>query len=85
MNANRGTVLAFGNTRTVPLSLTNVEDVKFYDYINLRDFTRNSVSTSGSPAPEGLNVVEAKDNPTSRPLLIVANEVSGNVNIFEIH
>ena len=64
--------------------VTDVEDVKFYDYINLRDFTGNSVSTSGSLAPEGLNVVEAKDSPTGQPLLIVANEVSGNVNIFEI-
>ncbi len=65
--------------------VTDVENVKFYDYINLRDFTGNSVSTSGSLAPEGLNVVEAKDSPTGQPLLIVANEVSGNVNIFEIH
>ncbi len=65
--------------------VTDVEDVKFYDYINLRDFTGNSVSTSGSLAPEGLNLVEAKDSPTGEPLLIVANEISGNVNIFEIH
>ncbi|WP_052087837.1 choice-of-anchor I family protein [Paenibacillus wynnii] len=65
--------------------VTDVNDVKFYDYINLRDFTGTGVSGSGSLAPEGLCLVEGKDSPTGKPLLMVANEVSGNVNLIEIN
>ncbi|MEH7748509.1 choice-of-anchor I family protein [Neobacillus drentensis] len=64
--------------------VTDIENVKFYDYINLRNFAGNDIATSGDLAPEGLSLVEAKDSPTGNPLLLVANEVSGNVRVFEI-
>jgi len=64
--------------------VTDIENVKFYDYINLRNFAGNDIATSGDLAPEGLSLVEAKDSPTGNPLLLVANEVSGNVRVIEI-
>jgi hypothetical protein len=30
-------------------------------------------------------IVEAKNSPTGKPLMIVANEVTGNVRVFEIN
>jgi len=65
--------------------VTNVQNVKFHDYVNLRDFSGTDVSSSGDLAPEGLCLVEAKDSPTGKPLMLVANEVSGNVRVFEIN
>ncbi|MRX74079.1 Ig domain-containing protein [Bacillus lacus] len=64
--------------------VTDVHNAKFYDYINLRDFNGSSVSTSGSLGPEGISLVEAKDSPTKTSLVLVANEVSGNVDMIEI-
>jgi hypothetical protein len=30
-------------------------------------------------------IVEAKNSPTAKPLMLVENEVSGNVRVFEIN
>jgi DNA-binding beta-propeller fold protein YncE len=87
MNLKGKTYAFIGLERTggiMMYDVTNIQKVKFYDYVNLRDFAGTDVSTSGDLAPEGLNVVEAKDSPTGKPLLLVANEVSGNVRIYEI-
>ncbi len=65
--------------------VTNVQNVKFHDYVNVRDFSGTNVSSSGDLAPEGLCLVEAKNSPTGKPLMLVANEVSGNVRVFEIN
>lgn len=88
MKVNGKTFAFIGLERTggiMMYDVTNVENVKFHDYVNLRDFTGTDVSSSGDLAPEGLCLVEAKDSPTGKPLMLVANEVSGNVRIFELN
>jgi hypothetical protein len=88
MKVNGKTFAFIGLERTggiMMYDVTNVENVKFHDYVNLRDFTGTDVSSSGDLAPEGLCLIEAKDSPTGKPLMLVANEVSGNVRVFEIN
>ncbi|MDR0291089.1 MAG: choice-of-anchor I family protein [Treponema sp.] len=56
----------------------------FYDYINTRDFSGSTLEEMGDLGPEGICPVEAADSPTRRPLIFVANEVSGTITAFEI-
>ena len=74
------------------------ESPVFADYINTRDF-RSIVDgsqeyddgdldkwvTGGDVAPEGLAFISAQDSPTSRAILLVANEVSRTVSVYEIY
>ncbi len=43
-----------------------------------------STVIAGSISPEGLHVVEAKQSPTGRDQLIVSNEVSNSLNVFDL-
>ena len=80
-----GKVMAFiGLERIGGVMMYDVSDPtnpNYVDYLNLRDF---SDDISGSVSPEGLCTVSAKDSPTNKPMLIIANEVSGDVNVVEV-
>ncbi|MCP9809859.1 choice-of-anchor I family protein [Cyanobium sp. HWJ4-Hawea] len=43
-----------------------------------------SAVIAGSISPEGLEVVEARNSPTGRDQLIVSNEVSNTLNVFDL-
>ncbi len=42
------------------------------------------ITTPGDVGPEGLEFVPANESPTKKPLLIVANEISGTATVYEI-
>ncbi|MFY0540897.1 choice-of-anchor I family protein [Nannocystis pusilla] len=54
-------------------------------YANPRDFAGDvEAGTADDLAPEGLTFVPAAASPSGKPLVIVANEVSGSVSIYEL-
>lgn len=61
--------------------VTNPSVPEFLNYFNTRDFEAGITSDSG---PEGLEFIPASDSLTGRPLLLVANEVSGTVALLEL-
>lgn len=61
--------------------VTNPENTTFVNYINSRDFSEN---IKNDVSPEGMAFVEAENSPTGKALLVVANEVSGTVSIYEL-
>ncbi|MDX2140326.1 MAG: choice-of-anchor I family protein [Chloroflexota bacterium] len=57
----------------------------FVTYVNNRDFTGDpTAGTAGDLGPEGVKFISADESPTGTPLLIVANEISGTLTIFQI-
>ncbi|WP_229106850.1 choice-of-anchor I family protein [Paenibacillus sp. 1001270B_150601_E10] len=61
--------------------VTNPMQPQFLNYTNTRNF---EAGLSSDSAPEGLEFIAAADSPTDRPLLLVANEVSGTVSVLEM-
>ena len=69
----------------VIVELTNPASPRFVDYVNVRKFGVPASSDEAEDlGPEGLIVIKAEDRPNGRPLLVVANEVSGTTRILEI-
>jgi hypothetical protein len=64
----------------------------FVQYVNPRDFSAayalpgvpGEWEKAGDLGPEGLAFVPKRDSPSRRPLLVVANEVSGTTTIYEV-
>jgi hypothetical protein len=69
----------------VVYDLGNPERPKLLQYINTRDFTADpDPGVGGDLGPEAARFISADVSPNGRPLLIVSNEVSGTLRVFEI-
>ncbi len=62
--------------------VTNPTQTNFVEYINTRDF---STAVAGDSGPEGLTFIAASDSPNGKPLVVVANEISNTVAIYEVN
>lgn len=52
----------------------------FQTYLVSRDFSTNAVGPDSGP--EILRFITPQHSPTGSPLLVVANEITGSVNLF---
>jgi len=71
--------------------ITNPANVIFNDYIINRRFDQhqdNRVETcmlrTDDLAPEGIIFIKAEDSPTAKPMIMVGNEVSGNITFYNV-
>ena len=66
--------------------VTNPYDVKFVDYVINRDLTEGQTAANviGDLGPESLVFVPADQSPTDNALLLVGNEISGTVTVWQI-
>ncbi len=66
--------------------VSNPYNPELVDYVNTRNFAGTfSFETAGDLGPEGLKFISAEESPNGKPLLAVANEVSGSVTLFQIN
>ena len=69
----------------VAYELTDPTTPTFAAYLNTRNFGAAPASgTAGDLGPEAARVIPAESSPTGMPLLLVSNEVSGSLRVFEI-
>jgi DNA-binding beta-propeller fold protein YncE len=63
--------------------ITNPYDTQFVDYFINRGVIEGA-NITGDLAPEGMKFVAAADSPTNEALLIIGNELSGSVAVWQI-
>ncbi len=63
--------------------ITNPFDVKFKNYVSNRGLVEGADIT-GDLAPEGMRFISAEHSPNGMPLLVVGNEISGSVSVWQI-
>lgn len=63
--------------------VTNPYDTKFVDYVINRDLTEGG-DLVGDNGPEGMVFVDATNSPTGNALVIIGNEVSGTVSVWQV-
>lgn len=63
--------------------ITNPYSAQFVDYFYNRG-TVEDADITGDLAPEGMKFIHADDSPTGMPLLVIGNEISGSVAIWEL-
>ena len=78
------TVGVIGNSRFAFIGLERADAVAVYDITDISNIQfKQFLKTSGDDAPEGILFVSAADSPNGNPLLIVSNEDSGNVTVYQ--
>ena len=69
-------------------NISNPEAPIFVQFINERDFSiadaEDDFELVGDLGPEAIKFVSQADSPTSRPMLIVGNEVTGTTAFYDI-
>jgi len=63
--------------------ITNPYNTTFVDYFINRGLVEGA-DVTGDLAPEGMKFVSAEDSSTGEALLIVGNEISGSVAVWQI-
>lgn len=73
-----------GNKYILFVGLERNDQILVYDISNpAQPIFLNILSHSGDEAPEGMFAIPSVDSPNGRDLLIVSNEDSGTVTIYE--
>ncbi|MBF7093193.1 choice-of-anchor I family protein [Flavobacterium sp. ALJ2] len=61
-------------------NVTDPNNVKFVDYKN----SRSTSAYAGDHGPEGITYIAPENSPTGKGYILVANEISGTITIFEV-
>ncbi len=61
-------------------NITDPANVKFVDYKN----NRTATQATSDLGPEGIIYISAANSPTGKPYVMIANEISGNISVFEV-
>jgi hypothetical protein len=64
--------------------VTDPRSPQFVQYLNTRSFGNDRLSGQDDSGAEGVTFVSAEDSPNGRPLLLVGNEVSQTLAVFEV-
>ena len=64
--------------------VSNPRQPQFLQYVNTRDFGLDALPGQNDSGPEGVTFIAAEDSPNGRPLLLVGNEVSQTMSVFEV-
>lgn len=65
--------------------ITNPYSAFFVDYVINRDTTEGlDIAAAGDLAPEGMVFINAENSPNGNALVVVGNEVSGTVSIWQV-
>lgn len=67
----------------VVYDITEPRKAHYIDYFFNRGVVEGETIT-GDLAPEGMAFVDAKNSPTQKPLVIIGNEISGSIAVWEI-
>ncbi len=70
-------IVSLERTTSSMLAVFDITDPRAGEFVT-------SAVIPGSISPEGLHIVEAKQSPTGRPQLVVSNEVSNTLNVFDL-
>jgi len=64
--------------------VTDPRSPQFVQYLNTRSFGNDKLPGQEDSGAEGVTFVSAEDSPNGRPLLLVGNEISQTMAVFEV-